>query len=213
MSRYKETFKTWNIVAKLYEDKFMDLALYNASYDLFCQLLNSKNPKVLDIGCGPGNITHYLLSKLPESTIEGIDIAPNMVTLAKQNNPKTQFYEMDIRDIDTLTSKYNGIICGFGLPYLSKADCKILIKDSYNLLNTKGILYLSFVEGNYEDSGYISGNSGDQMFFYYHNLETLKQLLTAQHFNTITVTYVDYPKSETITETHTIIIAEKQTLQ
>ena len=209
MNRYKDTFKTWNTVAKLYEDKFMDLTLYNASYDLFCQLLNSKTPKLLDIGCGPGNITRYLLSKVPESTIEGLDIAPNMVTLAKKNNPKAQFYEMDIRSINTLTSKYNGIICGFGLPYLSKTDCETLIQNSYNLLDAKGLLYLSFVEGNPEDSGYISGSSGDQVYFYYHNLETLKQLLTAQHFNTISVTYVDYPKSDTITETHTIIIAEK----
>lgn len=209
MNRYKKTFKTWNAVAKLYEDKFMDLTLYNASYDLFCQLLNSKTPKVLDIGCGPGNITRYLLSRLPESTIEGIDIAPNMVVLAKQNNPKAQFYEMDIRSINTLTSKYNGIICGFGLPYLSKTDCKTLIQDSYNLLKTKGLLYLSFVEGNYENSSYISGSSGDQVFFYYHNLEVLKQFLTEQYFNSITVTYIDYPKSETITETHTIIIAKK----
>ncbi len=209
MNRYKKTFKTWNTVAKLYEDKFMDLTLYNSSYDLFCQLLNSKTPKLLDIGCGPGNITKYLLSKLPESIIEGVDIAPNMITLAKQNNPKAQFYEMDIRSIDTLTSKYNGIICGFGLPYLSKTDCETLINSSYNLLKPKGILYLSFVEGNYDNSGYISGNSGDQVFFYYHNLKLLKQLLIAQQFNSITITYVDYPKSETITEKHTIIMARK----
>lgn len=209
MNRYKEIFKTWNAVAKLYEDKFMDLTLYNASYNLFCQLINSKNPKLLDLGCGPGNITKYLLSKLPESTIDGIDIAPNMVTLAKQNNPKAQFYEMDIRHIDTLTTQYNGIICGFGLPYLSKTDCETLISNSYNLLKTEGVLYLSFVEGNYKDSGYISGSSGDQLFFYYHNLKTLKQLLIAQQFSNISISYVNYPKSETITEKHTIVVAKK----
>jgi hypothetical protein len=31
MDRYKETFETWNKVASLYQDKFMELDLYNDS--------------------------------------------------------------------------------------------------------------------------------------------------------------------------------------
>lgn len=208
MNRYKDTFKTWNKVAKRYEDKFMDLTLYNDSYDLFCQSLNTKTPKLLDIGCGPGNITKYLLYKLPNSVIEGIDIAPNMVKLAKQNNPKASFYEMDIRSINTLKTKYDGIICGFGLPYLSQADANLLIKNSYNLLNTNGILYISFIAGNYENSGYVSGSTGDKLFFYYHNLENLKQALINNKFKLTTTTSVDYT-STTKKETHTILIAKK----
>lgn len=30
---YQETFETWNKIAGLYEEKFMDLDLYNQSYD------------------------------------------------------------------------------------------------------------------------------------------------------------------------------------
>ena len=57
MDKYKETFKTWNKVASLYEDKFMDLDLYNNTYDYFCELVKD-NAKILEIGCGPGNITN-----------------------------------------------------------------------------------------------------------------------------------------------------------
>ena len=63
MDKYRETFETWNKVAQLYEDKFMDLDLYNDTYDQFCELLLKKNASILEIGCGPGNITKYLLSK------------------------------------------------------------------------------------------------------------------------------------------------------
>ena len=86
MNNYNETFSTWNKIAELYQEKFMDLTMYNASYDRFIELLNP-NARVLEIGCGPGNITRYLLSKNNDFKIKGIDVAPNMIKLAKKNNP------------------------------------------------------------------------------------------------------------------------------
>lgn len=38
MNNNQETYQTWNKVAKLYEEKFMDLALYDQSYDLFLKI-------------------------------------------------------------------------------------------------------------------------------------------------------------------------------
>ena len=86
MDRYKEPFETWNKVASLYQVKFMGLNLYNDTYDFICNLITKDNAKILEIGCGPGNITKYLLSKRPDFDIFGIDIAPNMIELAKKNS-------------------------------------------------------------------------------------------------------------------------------
>ena len=41
MDKYKETFKTWNKVASLYQDKFMELDLYNDTYDFICSSIIS----------------------------------------------------------------------------------------------------------------------------------------------------------------------------
>lgn len=83
MDKYQETFDTWNKVATTYEDKFMDLDLYNDTYDIFLDLIPRKDASVLDIGCGPANITKYLLSQTPNLKIKGIDISKNMVKLAR----------------------------------------------------------------------------------------------------------------------------------
>ena len=98
MTKNTETLESWNKVADLYNEKFTDLQLYNHTYDLFIEHLPYGYSKILDIACGPGNISKYLLSKEPNLQILGIDVSPNMLSLAKINNPSAQFILMDCRD-------------------------------------------------------------------------------------------------------------------
>jgi len=207
MNHYKTTFKTWNKIAAIYEEVFMDLDLYNDTYAMFCKELTNDNPYILEIGCGPGNITKHIISKKPDCKILGIDIAPNMIILAQKNNPTASFKVMDGRDIDTLKSKFDGIITGFYIPYLSKSDCLSFVKNCSKLLNDQGTLYISFLEGDYKDSGYQTGSTGDQIYFYYHDLDILKKQLIEHQFSIINTLYKQYPKKDKTTDTHTIIIA------
>lgn len=211
MDRYKETFETWNKVAFLYQDMFMDLDLYNNTYDFICNHINKENPKILEIGCGPGNITKYLLSKRPDFDIYGIDIAPNMIELAKKNNPTANFAIMDGRQIDGIKSKYDGIVCGFCLPYMSQTDGQKLITDCYNLLNENGLIYISFVEGDPIESDFQTGSSGDKIYFYFHNLNELTEQLKKNYFEQINVFKVNYQKTKNKIDIHTIITAVKKT--
>lgn len=207
IDKYEETFKTWNKVASLYEDKFMDLDLYNSTYDIFCNLLETKNPNILEIGCGPGNITKYIISKRPDFQILGLDIAPNMIELAKKNNPTADFEIMDVRMIRNLKKKFNAIICGFTLPYLSKKDIKELFENCGNLLTENGVFYISFVEGKYENSKYQRGSDGSRMYFCYHELNRIKSELIKNNFQILNNENVEYTKQDEI-ENHTILIAK-----
>lgn len=209
MNKYEETFETWNKIAHLYEDKFMNLSLYDETYDFFCNTLKQEQVNIFEIGCGPGNITKYLLSKNPNLKITGIDIAPKMIELAKANNPSANFEVMDTRELGTLNQKFNAVMCGFCLPYLSEEDCSKLINDSAKILLNDGILYLSFVQGKHSESCFISGSTGDRTYFYYHTLENIINQLLIHHFDVIKLFNVNYPKAENI-EIHTIIIAKKK---
>ena len=209
MDRYKETFDTWNKIASLYQDKFMELDLYNDTYDFICNSIDKPNAKLLEIGCGPGNITKYLIAKRPDFDLFGIDIAPNMVELARQNNPTAHFAVMDSRQINNLDSTYDGIICGFCLPYLSKTETNELIANSYDLLNENGLLYLSFVEGDPDKSDFKAG-SGGRVYFYYHKLDDITSQLNIFKFGEIKIFNVKYKISETEFDTHTILTAKKK---
>jgi cyclopropane fatty-acyl-phospholipid synthase-like methyltransferase len=187
----------------------MDLDLYNATYDFVCASISKENPKLLELGCGPGNITKYLLAKRPDFNILGIDISENMLELAKKNNPKAKFAEMDIRQIDGLNTRFDGLICGFCVPYLSKKDVEKLIRDAHKLLNEDGLIYLSFVEGDPENSGFQTGSNGDRSYFYFHQAHDLNLQLQKGPFENIKAFSIKYSRSASEVEMHKVLVARK----
>ncbi len=209
MDKNKETFTTWNNIATLYQDKFMHLDLYNTSYDYICKSIAQPNATILEIGCGPGNISKYLLSQRPDFDILGIDIAPNMIALARQNNPKAKFQVMDSRNIHNLNKKFDAIVVGFCLPYLSQTESQELIANAHQLLNDKGLLYLSFVAGASVQSGFKTGSAG-RVYFYYHQEEDVKNCLKENGFEAIKTEKVNFKRTETEIEEHTILTAQKK---
>lgn len=212
MDSNRETFETWNKGAAAYQAKFMDLTLYNHTYDVFCAALAKPQAKVLDIGCGPGNITKYLLSKRPADTLFGIDIAPNMIALAQKNNPGASFAVMDMRQLGDLQTKFDGIVAGFCLPYLPHQDLHAFIAACHHLLQAHGCLYLSFVEGDPKASGFQVSSSGDRVYFHYYRLDALMEVLRTKHFESIKVFKLKYAQAAKPTEVHTILIAKKKEL-
>lgn len=206
--RYTETFKTWDNIASLYQEKFMQLDLYNDTYDYFCTAITKDKARILEIGCGPGNITRYLLNRRPDFDLLGIDIAPNMTELARKNNPTARFTVMDCRQINRLAIKFDGIIGGFCLPYLSQKETNQLIADAYDLLHDNGLIYFSFVEGDPAKSGFKTG-SGGRVYFYYHKLTDILSQLTISKFGEAKIFEVPYKTSATDFETHTILTAKK----
>jgi len=197
----------FNRLAGQYQDKYMDTGLYHSTFDLFCSSIKVGDACVLDVACGPGNITHYLLSKMPALKILGIDLAPNMLRLAEINNPSASFLLADCRDIRSFNRKFDAIMCGFCLPYLSQEECIQLINDAATVLNTGGILYISTMEGNYSDSGFQTSSSGDQMHIYYHEADYLLTALTDNGFSLIDLQRIIYPGADGATITDIVLIA------
>lgn len=205
MDKYEETFETWNNLASTYQDKFMNIDRYNETYDFICNSIKNDKAKLLEIGCGTGNITKYLLAKKTEFSIFGIDIAPNMIEFAKKNNPSAKFEVMDCREIGKIEDKFDGVICGFCLPYLSKEEVSKIIKDSYNLLNKDGVIYISFVEGDYDKSDFKTSPNG-RVFFYFHEIERLKSELFKNYFEELKLFKININDKDI----HTILIAQRK---
>ena len=189
--------------------KFMNVDLYKDSLDLFCDALKN-NASVLELACGPGNITKYLLDKRNDLKIFGIDLAPNMIELAKQNNPTAEFKVMDCREISSLKKNYDAIMCGFCLPYLSKEEAIQLIKNASKLLNEGGIFYISTMEDDNTKSGFKKGSKGDEIFMNYHEGGYLTKALEENNFKTLNWRRQEFPEADGSITIDLIIISQKQ---
>ncbi len=200
---------TWNKVASIYEERFMNPGEFIESYDCFLSFLNNPNSRVLEICCGPGNISQYLLQNKRNLDLVGIDIAPEMVAKAQKNNPGAKFLTMDCRKMENLGSGFNGIICGFGLPYLSKEDVTIFVSNCYKMLLPEAPFYLSFIEGEYSDSGLEFSSTGDSCYVYYYSRSEIKQLMLGAGFRLVETFFIPYMNSKGITRMQCIIISLK----
>ncbi|MBK8556867.1 MAG: class I SAM-dependent methyltransferase [Lewinellaceae bacterium] len=211
MDKNQLAIHIFNKHAQSYQEKYWDLSLYHDSFDLFCQNIKKQNAEILELACGPGNITDYLLSKRPDFQILGTDLAPNMIDLARKNNPDATFQLLDCRNIKTLNQKYEGIMCGFGLPYLSKEEAIQLIQDAADLLQPGGLLYLSTMEDDYNKSGLKGPSSGgpDQLYMYFHQADYLTAALEENHFQLLDVQRMVYPAGDGTEVTDLVLLAKQ----
>jgi predicted TPR repeat methyltransferase len=206
-----ETIETYNKAAKRYEEKFMNMDFYNDTFDKFCNLISKKNAEIFEIATGPGNVTRYLNTLRPDFNIYGIDLAPNMIELAKINNPNAEFSVMNCKDISTIDRKFDAIMCGFCMPYLSKEECAKLITDSSERLHRGGLFYLSTMEDDYNKSGFetTSFSGQDRVYIYYHQADYLTNCLNQNGFEVMELERKDYPESDGTFLTDLIMIAKK----
>jgi ubiquinone/menaquinone biosynthesis C-methylase UbiE len=207
MDKTKVAVRVFNKRANLYQEKFMDVSLYNDTFDLFCDKITKENASILELACGPGNITKYLLNKRPDLKILGIDLAPNMLELAKINNPAAEFKLMDCRDIGTINKKYDAIMCGFCLPYLSKEGAVKLIGDASKILESKGLIYISTMEDDYHKSGIRRGSYGDEIYIHFHQADYLADALIENNFKLIEIQRKDFLNPDGTTTIDLILIA------
>lgn len=209
MDHTKNAVSIFNKYASEYQDKFMDVSLYHDTFDIFCDSIPKTGAEILELACGPGNITKYLLSKRPDFKILGTDLSENMIALAKVNNPEANFQLMDSRNIYLLNHHYDGIMVGFCLPYLSKKDVFKLISDSTRILLPKGIIYISTMEDDYSRSGFRKGSQGDEIYMYFHHADYLTQSLLEHDFKIIHIDRKVTVMSDGTSVTDLVIMASK----
>ncbi len=100
-----------------------------------------ENSSIIEIGCGTG----FLLNNLKPSRAAGIDISPEMIRIAKENNPEYDFFVMDAEDI-SLSGKFDFVIISDTIGYFN--DVQKVFGEIHKLCdeNTRIIItYINFL--------------------------------------------------------------------
>ena len=210
-SQKQETLQTWDKLADLYWDKFSAIRLYDASYNAFLDALPvAEHPAILDLCCGPGNISFYLQRQNPALHITLADASPNMVNKAVQMVPGATGKVLRTDEIDQLEGPFDGIVFGFGIPFLSATEVVQCLKDCYTLLQAEGIFYLSFVQGDHAESGIKTGSTGDRTLFYYYPAADVLAWCQQLGFTLLKTMTLPYPNDKESTQEHVIFIFRKE---
>ena len=165
--------------AARYASKYADVGRYIPSLWAFLDLL-PEGSDVLELACGPGNVSTVLLTRRPDLRLLGTDLAPAMLAIAREQLPGATFERMDQRAMRTLGRRFHGIVCAFGLPYLNAAEVTALIADAAAVLRPGGALYLSTMEEVPARSAWEGPTEQERILMHYHaGADVVRDLMNA----------------------------------
>ena len=179
---------TYNKIAQEYDKEFGNDYSDTPYVDKFLNYLEGK--KVLDIGCGVGNLTKYIMDK--GFNVEGIDLSKEMLNIAKQKYSDIKFYEMNMKEI-TLRKKYDGIMLAYSLFHLTKKEVIEVLPKYYDLLNSNGKILLILQYGQGERIVNEPLKEGLKIFINYYSQDEIIEILKNNRFK---ILYTDLKKSE-----------------
>lgn len=191
----KENIKNvYKKYAKEFDEKIASLEIYKESYDYLLYKIQD-NSSVLDLACGPGNVSYYLKKRMPGLEITGVDISEEMIDIAKRRIQDGEFIVNDICNVKFKT-KFDCVICAFAIPYLNLQETAHVIRTISQILNSNGHFYLSFMEGTKMGFEKQSFTDNEELFIYYHPEEAVLERLD-QHFLSATKKFeIDYNEQD-----------------
>jgi SAM-dependent methyltransferase len=159
--------------------------------DRFLSLL-PKGSKILDIGCGPGQFTKYIIEK--GYLGEGIDLSPEMIKAAANLIPDGKFQVMDMRRLSFPPSHFDGLLVAYSFLHISEKDALSTLIGMYKILKPKGILSLLLKEGDGEISLPSTLLPGTTLFVKLWRIESILDFLQKSGFSLINF-HRDQPKN------------------
>ncbi|WP_326906625.1 class I SAM-dependent DNA methyltransferase [Sedimentibacter sp. MB31-C6] len=140
----------WNFWAKRYDKLWVQKYSLKPTRNYILKAMNEimvkEHTKVLDLGCGPGQLINELSRKYNNLDIMGIDFSEKMLEVSKSRNPLASHIKLDVSELYKLKEKFNIIVCTHSLPYYKEPN-KVM-RELSKLLKDGGRIFLGFASGN-----------------------------------------------------------------
>lgn len=160
----KELFDRW---ANSYDWTFPSFIYQAIHKRLLSQVELSANANVLDLGCGTGRLLNRLANQFSEITATGLDLSPQMLRVARQNNrhrPRLIYLEGNAENLPFVEGQFNAVFNTISFLHYPQPDQ--VLKEVARVLSPGGKFYLVDITFNNSSSCQITPHSHTAVRFY-----------------------------------------------
>jgi len=188
--------KAYNKIAKEWSDKnFTSTKMLN-KLDKFITYIKT-GKKILDVGCGPGRDTKYLMEH--GFDVVGIDFSKDMINEARKRVPNGNFRLMNMMGLDFYDNSFDGVWSLGSFLHIEKKEASAVLKEFWRVLKKCGVLVVIVKHGSGEA---LEDKYGATRFFAYYTQEELVDLIKMSGFKVLE-SFV-----ETLDNTWIVVFAE-----
>ena len=108
---------------------------------------NVSKGKLIDLGCGPGQTTKYLVD-CGVTNITGADISPSMIDVAKSNNPDIHFETADILKLKYSNAAFGSAVAFYAIVHFDYGQLQTAFEEIKRVLAGGGEFLFSFHVGD-----------------------------------------------------------------
>jgi len=172
--------ETYNRIAEDWHKDHLHDDWWIQDNDTFIKNLPT-DARVLDVGCGSGVKSKYLIDHGLKVT--GIDISEKLLEIARREVPEAEFRVLSMTDLDLIPEMFDGVFAQASLLHIPKKDAEEIVKQMAKRLVPGGLLYIAVKElraGNSEEEIVKENDYGYEYerFFSYFTMDELERYLT-----------------------------------
>jgi ubiquinone/menaquinone biosynthesis C-methylase UbiE len=110
----------------------------------FSQEIGDRKP-VWDLGCGPGQTTHYLKNLGIE--ISGLDLSEKILKQARTVHPEIHFRKGNILELDFESNSIAGIVAFYAIVHFTEEQVRMVFREVFRVLQPGGIFLFTYHVG------------------------------------------------------------------
>jgi SAM-dependent methyltransferase len=180
---FERTAASYDRVAATYAEQFFDELVHKpldrALLNTVIELAGASGP-IADIGCGPGQVTHYLHDG--GATATGIDLSAGMVAAAQAASPGAEFRQGSMLALPLEDGSLAAIVSFYAIIHLRPEEIGLAFQEFRRVLRPGGWMLLAFHVG---DQRIHRDEWWDQpvgLDFYFLTPETIEAALVGSGF-------------------------------
>lgn len=148
-SRRDALRRSYDEIAGDYADRLRDeLAYKPLDRALLAALVEEAGPgaPVADLGCGPGHVAGWL--ELHGARPVGIDLSGQMIAIARQEHPGTEFRQGDLVALPAADEEFSAVIALYSVIHMPAAERHRAFDEMRRVLRPGGAVLVAFHVGN-----------------------------------------------------------------